>query len=204
MVGLSLGSLCGCASIPPGGYGSLHTSLSFASLVKTFILDMRMLTIIKALAGGLLNAYTFLPALSLAYAYTFAQDNPTRKVSFFIVTFDSKYLPFALLFMTFIIDGPEPALAQLTGLVAAHLYDFLTRIWPTFGGGKNYIHTPAMVKRLFAPEAGTAENRGYGYAMQGRGRAAGTGAGAPDPASGRSTGRSTWGGVGPGRRLGGE
>lgn len=160
----------------------------------------------KGLAGYGLNAYTFLPALSLAYAYTFAQDNPTRQVSFFIVNFDSKYLPFALLFMTFIIDGPESAAAQLTGLIAAHLYDFLTRIWPTFGGGRNYIFTPQIVKRWFGAGPGTVQNRGYGYAVQGRGRATGTGAGAPDAAAaGRSTGVSnTWGSVGPGRRLGGE
>ncbi|KAF1947004.1 DER1-domain-containing protein [Clathrospora elynae] len=155
-----------------------------------------------ATAGLVLDTYTFLPALSLAYAYTFAQDNPTRSVSFFIITFDSKYLPFAMLFMTFIIDGSEPALAQLCGLIAAHLYDFLTRIWPTFGGGKNYITTPAVVKRLFGAGPGSVQSRGYGYAVEGRGRAAGApGSGAPSTEA--STGVSNrWGGVGPGRRLG--
>jgi Derlin-2/3 len=151
----------------------------------------------KALAGSLFTTYTFLPALSLAYAYTFAQDNPTRQVSFFIVTFDSKYLPFALLFMTFIIDGPDTALAQLSGLLAAHLYDFLTRIWPTFGGGRNYIFTPQIVRRWFTSGAGI-ENRGFGHAVQGRARADGAGAG-------RSTGVSNrWSSAGPGRRLGGD
>jgi hypothetical protein len=108
-----------------------------------------VLTYPQALAGFGLNSYTFLPALTLAYAYTFAQDNPTRQVNFFVLNFDAKYLPFALLFMSFIMDGPEPAMAQVTGLIAAHMYDFLTRIWPTFGGGKNYITTPQFVKRLF-------------------------------------------------------
>jgi len=158
---------------------------------------------VKATAGGILNAYTFLPALSLAYAYTFAQDNPTRSVSFFIITFDSKYLPFAMLFMTFIIDGPEAAAGQLTGLIAAHLYDFLTRIWPTFGGGTNYIRTPDMVKRWFAARPGSVQSRGFGHVVEGRGRAAGApGSGVP-PSTGRTTGASrTWGGMGPGRRLG--
>jgi hypothetical protein len=84
----------------------------------------------KAIAGVLLDGYTFLPALSLAYAYTYAQDNPTRQVNFFIINFDAKFLPWAMLFMTFIIDGPEHAYTQFAGLIAAHLYDFLTRIWP--------------------------------------------------------------------------
>lgn len=156
----------------------------------------------QALAGYLINAYTFLPALSLAYAYSFAQDNPTRQVSFFIVNFDAKYLPFALLFMTFIIDGGDAALAQLTGLLAAHLYDFLTRIWPTFGGGKNYIFTPQIVKRWFGATAGSMQNRGYGFAVQGRGRST---ADTQAQSSGRSTGTSNpWSGLGPGRRLGSE
>ncbi|KAH7087560.1 Der1-like family-domain-containing protein [Paraphoma chrysanthemicola] len=191
-------------AIPLGGYGSLHTNtyLLLVSIMYGTIANTQ-----KALAGYGLNTYTFLPALSLAYAYTFAQENPTRQVSFFIITFDSKYLPFALLFMTFIMDSPSDAAAQLTGLIAAHLYDFLTRIWPTFGGGRNIIFTPQIVKQWFgAGGAGTVQNRGYGYAVQGRGRATGTGAGAPDAAAaGRSTGSSnTWGSVGPGRRLGGE
>jgi Derlin-2/3 len=158
---------------------------------------------VKATAGGFMNAYTFLPALSLAYAYTYAQDNPTRQVSFFIINFDAKFLPFALLFMTFIIDGPEPALHQLTGLIAAHLYDFLTRIWPTFGGGKNYIHTPQTVKKWFGAAPGSMQNRGYGHVVEGRGRTAGAAGSGAAPSTGRTTGASTqWGGIGPGRRLG--
>jgi len=135
----------------------------------------------------------------MAYAYTFAQDNPNRQASFFVVQFESKYLPFALLFLALVIDGPNAAAAQLTGLIAAHLYDFLTRIWPTFGGGKNYIFTPLTVKRWFGAAPGSVQNRGYGTAVHGRGNAAGAG----DAAAGRSTG-TNWGQVGPGRRLGGE
>jgi Derlin-2/3 len=186
--------------IPQGVVGPLHT---FVVRLRVDSREQRigcgsLLTDLKALAGGILNEYTFLPALSLAYAYTFAQDNPTRQVSFFIVNFDSKYLPFALLFMSFIIDGPNAALAQLTGLVAAHLYDFLTRIWPTFGGGKNFISTPQIVKGWFGAPPGSVQNRGYGSAFQGGGRASGAGAGAP---LGRSTG-NMWSSAGPGRRLG--
>lgn len=156
-----------------------------------------MLTVrVKATAGGILNQYTFLPSLSLAYAYTFAQDNPTRSVSFFVITFESKYLPFAMLFMAFVMDGPDAALGQLMGLLAAHLYDFLTRIWPTFGGGKNYIRTPEMVKRWFGAAPGSVQNRGYGHVVQGRG-----GAAAAQPSAARATGNA-WGGMGPGRRLG--
>jgi Derlin-2/3 len=98
-----------------------------------------------------------------------------------------------MLFMTFVIDGPGQAKTQLAGLIAAHLYDFLTRIWPTFGGGRNYIFTPRVVKRWFGGGVGVPQDRGYGYAVPGRS--------AGDDSSARSTG-SAWGAAGPGRRLG--
>ncbi|ORY16184.1 Der1-like family-domain-containing protein [Clohesyomyces aquaticus] len=164
-----------------------------------FVYTMFVGTVILGAAGVVLRSYTFLQALSLAFAYTYAQDNPTRQVSFFIITFDAKYLPFSMLFLTFIIDGPESAMTQLTGLIAAHLFDFLTRIWPTFGGGRNYIFTPAVVKQWFGGRPGNVTARPYGSVQQGR---------APeDPASARATGRSTgfgggWDGRGPGYRLG--
>lgn len=154
----------------------------------------------KGLAGGLLGSATFLHALTLGYAWTYAQDNPTRQVSFFIIQFDAKYLPIALLFMTLIMESPAAAITQATGLVAAHLYDFLTRIWPTFGGGKNYIYTPDTVKRWFGGVAGSTQARSYGSVTQGRP----AGSAAADAANARASGRSGGGfdGMGPGRRLG--
>jgi Derlin-2/3 len=103
-----------------------------------------------------------------------------------------------MLLLTFVIDGPDAAMTQATGLLAAHLYDFLTRIWPTFGGGRNYITTPQMVKGWFGARPGSVQQRSYGTAIHGRGT---------EPAAAKSTGRSTgFGGVwdrsGPGRRLG--
>lgn len=182
-------------------YGSAleRESSRFTQPGDFFVYTMFVGSVIVALAGVLLDGYTFLPALSLAYAYTFAQDNPTRQVNFFIVNFDAKYLPFALAFMTFVVDGPEAAYTQATGLLAAHLYDFLTRIWPAFGGGKNYIFTPQVVKRWFGAKPGSVQDRGYGHAVQGRGRDAGS----SEPSTGRSTG-AAFGSMGPGRRLGGE
>lgn len=151
----------------------------------------------KSIAGMILGSFTFLQALSLAFAYTYAQDNPTRQVSMFIITFDAKYLPFSMLFLTFIIDGPESAMSQATGLIAAHLYDFLTRIWPTFGGGRSYIFTPQTVKRWFGAKPGSVQERSYGTAIHGRNM--------NDPSArttGRDGGGSLWGSAGPGRRLG--
>ncbi|KAF2676763.1 Der1-like protein [Lentithecium fluviatile CBS 122367] len=170
------------------------TPVEKAQRTRNSVLCGHTLTLVKALAGYILQNFTFLPALSLAYAYTYAQDNPTRQVSFFIITFDSKYLPFAMLFMTLIMDGGDDAIAQATGLLAAHMYDFLTRIWPTFGGGTNYIKTPQVVKGWFGAKPGVPETRPYGSMLRGGG-----GGAAEAAASGRTTGFDA---RGPGRRLG--
>jgi len=185
------------------GSGLERESPRFSQPGDFFVYTAFVGSVIVATAGGVLGAFTFLPALSVAYAYTYAQENPTRKVSFFVITFDAKFLPFALLAMSFVMDGPDSALTQLCGLLAAHLYDFLTRIWPTFGGGKNYIFTPQIVRGWFTASPGSVQSRGFGHAVQGSGRTAGApGSGAPST-TGASTGvRNAWGQMGPGRRLG--
>jgi Derlin-2/3 len=148
---------------------------------------------------------SFLPSLMLAFAYTFAQENPGNNVSFFILTFPAKFLPYAMLFMTFVMAGPEGAKHQATGLIAAHLYDFLTRIWPTFGGGTNPIQTPIYIQQLFGEGQGTRTGtvRSHGTAFASRAQ--------PVPAAGGSarsggtfTSGSSWNSMGQGRRLGGD
>jgi Derlin-2/3 len=142
--------------------------------------------------GKFLGGYFLLQPLILAYAYTFSQDNPNSNVTIYILTFPAKFLPFALIALTFVMDGPYAAKQQLSGLLAAHAYDFLTRIWPTFGGGRNYIKVPNFVKRWFVGN-GTPppQTRSYGTAFQPRQQA--------PPSSGSSSWSNT---RGPGRRLG--
>lgn len=145
------------------------------------------------------------PALVLALAYTYAQENRGRKVTIYIITLPVQWLPYAILLMTFVMGGPGAALNQASGLLAAHLYDFLTRIYPTFGEGRNYIRTPQFVRRWFAASRPGPTTRAYGtaYASQ---------RGEPQPAEGSSRGIASglgsvtglWNSRGPGRRLGGE
>ncbi|KAL6712811.1 hypothetical protein ACLMJK_009652 [Lecanora helva] len=154
--------------------------------------------IILITAGGILGGYIFTQALILAIAWTYAQDNKGKKVSFFVVQFNVIWLPLAMLLLTFVLAGPNAALNQSMGLVAAHLYDFLTRLWPEFGGGKNYIFTPNVVKRWFGADKPGFQHRGYGTAYR---------TGAPAPGRGTSSGfgfSTAWGTRGQGRRLGGD
>ncbi|KAK3169407.1 hypothetical protein OEA41_008790 [Lepraria neglecta] len=140
----------------------------------------------------------FTQALILGIAYTYSQDNKGKKATFFIISFNVMWLPWAMLLMTLVVAGPNAAMNQVTGLVAAHLYDFLTRLWPTFGGGKNYISTPNIVKRWFGGDRPNIQARGYGTAYR---------QAAPAPGRGTSSGfgfSSVWGTRGQGRRLGGD
>ena len=141
----------------------------------------------------------------LALAYTYAQEKPNDKITYFIATLRMKWLPYVMLLMTFFMQSPEAALSQGSGLVAAHLYDFLTRLWPTFGGGQNFIQTPAFVKRWFETGRARSTTRPYGTAFTSRS----TG---PQPVRGTTSGfssgfggmSSSWGSRGAGRRLGGD
>ncbi len=119
-------------------------------------------------------------------------------MSIFVISFNVIWLPLAMLLMTFIMAGPNAAMNQATGIVAAHSYDFLTRLWPTFGGGKNYISTPVIVKRWFGADRPNTQTRGYGTAYR---------PALPAPGRGTSSGFgffSTWGTRGQGQRLGGD
>jgi Derlin-2/3 len=137
-------------------------------------------------------------ALILGLAYTYSQDNRGKRVSFYFITFNVIWLPWAMLGLNFLMSGPAAALYQGTGLLAAHAYDFLTRLYPTFGGGRNIVQTPGFVKRWFGGNRPGITVKSYGTAYRQQPAA--------QPARGPTVGgslgfRSSWG---QGRRLGGD
>ncbi|KAI9887793.1 MAG: hypothetical protein M1823_000435 [Watsoniomyces obsoletus] len=147
------------------------------------------------------GGFIFTKALILAVAYTYTQENRGQKATIYVLTFPIKWLPLVMLLITFVMGGPRSTMVQVTGLLAAHLYEFLTRIYPTYGGGRNYIQTPNFVRRWFATRTNT---RSYGTAYAAR-------SGGADAGRGSSTGFSSGGGLsalwnsrGSGRRLGGD
>lgn len=153
-------------------------------------------------AGVILKSFVFTQALLLAFIYTYALDNRGRKVHFIFFQIPAELLPWAMLGMTLMMGGTGAALQQGTGIVAAHLYDFLTRLYPTFQGGRNYLQTPALVRQYFGGSSTTTTHRAYGTSFRPAPQA-------PQPAttnrgwtSGFSSG--SWAGRGTGHRLGGD
>lgn len=138
----------------------------------------------------------YLQALIVAMCYTTTQDQRGQKANFFFFTIPAQALPYCMLIMSALTGGPVAL--QFSGILAAHLHDFLFRLWPEFGGGPNVLATPAFMSRLI--QTPRFFQRGYGTAVRPAAAAA---------APGRSTGASTgsvlpdsWKTRGSGHRLG--
>ncbi|KAK3359810.1 hypothetical protein B0T25DRAFT_110446 [Lasiosphaeria hispida] len=145
-----------------------------------------------------LDSAMFLQGLIVAMCYTVVQDQRGAKANFFFFTVPAQLIPYCMIFSSMLMN-PGIIPLQVSGIVAAHLHDFLTRLWPEFGGGPNWLPTPAFMSRLV--ETPRILKRDYGTAI--RNPAA--------PTSGSSTGASTgsvlpdsWRTRGSGQRLGGE
>lgn len=141
----------------------------------------------------------FLQPLIIALCYTSVQDMRGVKMTFFFFQVPAQTVPYCIILSTLVSSGsPDAVPGQLTGIVAAHLYDFMTRLWPEFGGGSNLLPTPGFISRLFTTPR--IFQRGQGAAVR-PGSASGD--------AGRSTGASTgsvlpdaWKTRGSGQRLG--
>ncbi|PCD37552.1 hypothetical protein AU210_006050 [Fusarium oxysporum f. sp. radicis-cucumerinum] len=149
---------------------------------------------IDYLAG--LTSFMYMNGLILAMVYTTTQDQRGQKTQYLVLTIPAQALPICMIVVTALMAGPQKALVEIEGLLAAHLFDFLTRIWPEFGNGPRLLRTPAWLERLVQTPRVSA--RGFGTAV----RPGNT------PSSGRSTGVNTgplpdsWRSRGPGQRLG--
>jgi Derlin-2/3 len=81
--------------------------------------------------------------------YLWSRENPAARVSFFgLFTVDGFYLPWVMVGWT-LVSGGSPA-EELRGIVAAHLYWFLSHEWPRAGGPQNLMATPEFVRQMVA------------------------------------------------------
>ncbi|KAF6836166.1 DER1-like family member protein (centromere/microtubule-binding protein CBF5) [Colletotrichum plurivorum] len=160
---------------------------------------MFVCTVTTALCTYLMGGGAFLPALILAMCRTVTQDQRGMKANFYFVTIPAQLTPFCMMLVSLLFPGGYyNFMLQLMGFLAAHLYDFLSRIYPEFSGGPNLIPTPAFLSRLV--QTPRMYRREYGTAVRGGG----------GQSTGSSTGASlgngplpdSWKTRGAGRRLG--
>jgi Derlin-2/3 len=131
----------------------------------------------------------------MALTYTASQDQRGVQANFFFFNVPAQAVPYCMLAMSLLMN-PMAIPMQVSGMVAAHLHDFLTRLWPEFGGGWNFLAPPGFVSYLV--QTPRALRRDYGTAIRA-------------PTAGSTTGASTgpvlpdsWKTRGSGQRLGGQ
>lgn len=152
-----------------------------------------------------LGFVTFLPALILAMAYTVTQDQRGANVNYMFITMPAQLMPYAMLAINLLFPGGAMSmLLQLHGLFAGHLFEFLTRVWPEYGGGRNLIPTPAFMTKMVQTTQSLAARYGGGYLGDPARPTTGSGSGGSGSSSGASRGPlpDSWRTRGPGQRLG--
>ncbi|KAG6040329.1 hypothetical protein E4U41_000886 [Claviceps citrina] len=148
---------------------------------------------------------TFLPALILAMAYTVTQEQSGANVNYMFVTIPAQMMPYAMLAINLLFPGGAMnLLLQLHGLFAGHLFDFLTKTWPNYGGGRNLIPTPAVLSRLVQTVESVLQGRFRSLAPRSGGQRLGGGGGGAGASVNTSGGPlpDSWRTRGPGQRLG--
>lgn len=128
--------------------------------------------IILLLNTFVVTGMSLAPIMAIALSYSWGQRNRGRPMKFFFVQIKAQWLPWCIAAIT-AIQAPAAALVLITGVVSAHAYEFLTVIWPKFGGGSNLLPTPNWLKWSFEGGPGTrdgsvAGHRGFGTAIDPR------------------------------------
>ncbi|TQS33105.1 hypothetical protein Golomagni_06561 [Golovinomyces magnicellulatus] len=160
---------------------------------------LQALTHLVASPGGL-----YIHPLLVALAYTITQQQQGMKAHYIILSFPAPLMPYIMIASNLIRQGGlDAAWFDAQGLIAAHLFEFLTKIWPEIGGGTNWIPTPYFYPSIVTFFAGLGSRaarvteRSYGSMISPAGGSSGS-------SSGVDTGPlpDSWRTRGGGRRLG--
>ena len=130
----------------------------------------------------------------LAILWTYAQNNRASITNVMGINIPAKYLPIGSLFLTLVMSSPEEMMIDATGIPAAHLYEFLTHYWPTYGGGINLVPTPGFLSDWFHGSGEREQKKSHGTSIRP----------AREPANSAFTTGNSWGQRGAGRRLGSD
>lgn len=88
------------------------------------------------------------PSLVFMIVYIWGREFPNARISIYgVVSLKGFYLPWALLALNLIFGNP--LMPDILGMVAGHLYYFLTVLHP-LAGGRNLLKTPRWVHKVVA------------------------------------------------------
>ena len=86
--------------------------------------------------------------LVLSILYLWSRKFPTQQMSFYFgIKFQGFYLPWVLTGFEFLMGASLPK-GSLAGIMAGHIYFFLTDVWPS-KGGRRWLDTPQFMYNLF-------------------------------------------------------
>lgn len=130
--------------------------------------SLLVLSLIPFLRSGFLGI-----SLVFMLLYVWSREFPNAQISIYgLVTLKAFYLPWAMLALDVIFGSPITP--DLLGIIAGHLYYFLTVLHP-LAGGRNILKTPMWVHKLVArwqigvqPTIRAQPERTTGAAFRGR------------------------------------
>ncbi|KAI5806664.1 Der1-like family-domain-containing protein [Peziza echinospora] len=115
-----------------------------------FVFTVFVGSVILILNYLFVGGFLFVAALNLAYAYYWTSQEPAAaNFNFILANFSVRYLPYVMLIVLAVTKDPGAAMVAASGLVASHLYIFLSHVVPTYAKGSNIIATPNWVHGLF-------------------------------------------------------
>lgn len=79
------------------------------------------------------------------------------------------YLPWAIIAQKFVMSGGDIPKSSIAGLLSAHLYYYLTTIYPS-QGGRRFLQTPDFIKQLFVTRPRNPATNVFGRHTWGSGR----------------------------------
>ncbi|KAJ3496857.1 hypothetical protein NLG97_g2344 [Lecanicillium saksenae] len=158
--------------------------------------DQRAVQVIEYFVA-IMPFFALTRGLIVALTYTATQQQQGLQMNYMFVPMPAPLMPYAMIGVSLIMGGVQDVFLGIYGIIAAHMFEFLTRIYPQLGGGPNLLKTPKFMTRLVRVVEGrlqTVSSSGV--------------TGGSDYASGSTTGAETgplpdaWKTRGAGRRLG--
>ncbi|KAJ8906407.1 hypothetical protein NDN08_002900 [Rhodosorus marinus] len=95
-------------------------------------------------------SYFLAKCLIMAILQIWVRHNPNQDVKVIFFTIRAFYLPLVMLGADFVFSGGRFPFITLKGLVAGHMYYFLTEILPRLPGYKHVLYAPQWFKGLFS------------------------------------------------------